>query len=640
MKSNKFYTKFLVAGSLFLGTCLTSCDDYLTVLPTDQITEEDFWKDKNDLDNVRSGAYLQMTSGDVTGRLLYWGELRGDNFVQSDMGNSNVLFLTTGVLKPTDGMFNWASYYTGINYCNKVLENGERMTEEGNEVDPSFRRGDWLPIKAEMVALRALYYFNLVKAYRNVPFVTSSISTDAEAYESRIGATQGVEILGTLAEQLEEVKLQAAQNYTTKSDLKGRFTRRSIHALLADIYLWRGCMLKHSVAKGDSLFNAETGERLAQADLDKLSKECFEKCIQTCDYVLNDIQAEYDEDMSKLPFVMMDENQNEAYPYLSYIYSRGSTSIYDEIYDELFGRKNSTYEAIFELQYDGVNTVNSAIRSYLGKYASGVKPGVMKGAGTMCTDSYNPAKGFGKTDIRLLETFAYDGKAGSQQFYHKNVVGSVLVNDILDMKEGGNFSSYRNEGSESGNWPVYRVADVMMIQAEAIARTVGSTARATKADAQKKISGAKITRDILALTEGEKLAEAFRMVNAFFIRSNPALEKTNASVADELKCDRLDETYPVDKSPAQLLQLIYQERQREFIGEGKRWFDIVRQAEAINDNEEVFASYIALPKTTTNRLKNLWSLYVPIYSEEMNINGVDAGGKLVQNPVWDRYTVK
>jgi hypothetical protein len=356
--------------------------------------------------------------------------------------------------------------------------------------------------------------------------------------------------------------------------------------------------------------------------------------------VLNDIQAEYDEDMSKLPFVMMDDNQNEAYPYLSYIYSRGSTSINDEIYNELFGRKNSTYEAIFELQYDGVNTINSAIRSYLGKYTSGVKPGVMKGAGTMCTDSYNPAKGFGKTDIRLLETFAYDGKAGSQQFYHKNVVGSVLVNDILDMKEGGNFSSYRNEGSESGNWPVYRVADVMMIQAEAIARTVGSTARATKADAQKKISGAKITRDILSLTEGEKLAEAFRMVNAFFIRSNPALEKTNASVADELKCDRLDETYPVDKSPAQLLQLIYQERQREFIGEGKRWFDIVRQAEAINDNEEVFASYIALPKTTTNRLKNLWSLYVPIYSEEMNINGVDAGGKLVQNPVWDRYTVK
>lgn len=637
MKSNNFYKKLLVAGSLILGLGLTSCDDYLTVLPTAQITEEDFWKDKNDLDNVRSGAYLKMTG--LTGTQLYWGELRADNFVQNDMSNSNVLYLTTGVLKPTDPNFEWGGYYSGINYCNKVLEHGEAMTQEGKEVDPSFRRGDWLPIKAEMIALRALYYFNLVKAFRNVPYVTQSISTDAEAFASRIGTTQGVEILGDLIKQLEEVKMQASRNFTTKKDQKGRFTRRAVHALLADIYLWRGCMLQNSVAKKDSLFNDSTGERLAQAELDKMSKACFEKAIENTDYVLNDIRAEYDKDIAAYPNYRLEENQSEYYPYMSYISSRSTKNVTDDIYFDLFGVKNATYESIFELQYDGVNTVNGAIGSYLGSYSNGsLRATLMKGAAFMCSESYNPEKGFGKTDVRMLETYAFDGKTGNQQVYHKNVVKNVSIEDLEDMLLGGNFSGYRNNGSQDANWPVYRLADVMFIQAEAIARSVAASTRPTEADTKKKITDENNQRNVLALSDGEKMAEAFRMVNSFFIRSNPAMVTT--SEGGELACARLDENYAKDKTVDNLLKLIYAERQREFVGEGKRWFDLVRQAEVLNDNEELFSSYISLPKTTTNRLKNLWSLYNPINSTEMDINGVDNGGKLQQNPVWDRYTVK
>ena len=85
---------------------------------------------------------------------------------------------------------------------------------------------------------------------------------------------------------------------------------------------------------------------------------------------------------------------------------------------------------------------------------------------------------------------------------------------------------------------------------------------------------------------------------------------------------------------------MYNERQREFVGEGKRWFDIVRQAEFTNDAQTTLTTYINLPSTTRNRLKKLWSLYNPINLDEMKINGVEYGGKLVQNPVWDRYSTK
>ena len=57
MKSPKLYTKLLLAGSLLVASsAFTSCEDFLTILPTDQIPEESFWQDKADLDNVRPGA--------------------------------------------------------------------------------------------------------------------------------------------------------------------------------------------------------------------------------------------------------------------------------------------------------------------------------------------------------------------------------------------------------------------------------------------------------------------------------------------------------------------------------------------------------------------------------------------------------
>ena len=132
---------------------VTSCEDFLTVLPSDQITEEDFWKTKNDLNNARSGAYLHMVKTGSLEKVLVWGELRSDNLSLNKMDNTSILYLQDGILRPTESMFDWGNFYTGINYCNKVLERGQEMVDE--KVDETLREGDWKPIKAEERALRA-----------------------------------------------------------------------------------------------------------------------------------------------------------------------------------------------------------------------------------------------------------------------------------------------------------------------------------------------------------------------------------------------------------------------------------------------------------------------------------------------------
>ena len=163
----------------------------------------------------------------------------------------------------------------------------------------------------------------------------------------------------------------------------------------------------------------------------------------------------------------------------------------------------------------------------------------------------------------------------------------------------------------------------MLIKAEAIARLhLPSNAKAS---------------------QNAQVAEGFKLTNAIFERNNPRLQATGTSGAGEAVSDRLKEDYATNadapKTASELLTLVYNERQREFVAEGKRWFDIVRQCEATNTTvSDVLSSFINLSTSVRNRLKLLMAMYNPIYSEEIKINGVANGGNLVQNPVWDRYT--
>ncbi len=623
MKRIKISNKIIAAGLCLAGFCATSCEDFLTVSPADRITEEDFWKSKSDLDNVRAAAYRQMAGSGVTSRIIYWGELRSDNVTLNDQSQQSIQNLQQGILMPTEGMFNWEHFYTGINYCNLVLEKGEEMTIPGQEIDPSFRRSDWQTIKAEMLSLRALYYFYLVRAYRNVPYIDYAVRTDVEAKNCTQGQTLGVIILGKLIDQLEANVAYAADNFGTASENTGRFTKRGVHALLADMYLWRGAMLTNSAQKGDYVLSA-SGDTLTASAVDNLRDDCYRKAIQHADYILNYMQQQYDKELADNPG-MIDENANKAYPYLTRMGNTGFANASDYVYSWVWGVSNSS-EAVFQLKYDAnANVSNDVPYTYFANYSgNSVSTGYMSGSNLLAASaasSYDPEVGFGKTDIRLLETLNYSPTSISLPTIHKNVLSSLSISNMEDMTEGASSKNYRSVRSQ--NWPIYRLTDIMLIKAEAIARlNLPSNAKASN---------------------NAQVAEGFKLTNAIFERNNPRLQATGTSGAGELVSDRLKENYATNpdapKTATELLTLVYNERQREFVAEGKRWFDIVRQCEATKSTvSDVLSSFISLSTSVRNRLKLLMAMYNPIYSEEIKINGVANGGNLVQNPVWDRYS--
>ena len=604
--------RLLVAGGLILSaSCFTSCEDFLTILPTNQIPEENFWEDKSDLEGVRAAAYQKITQASVTGRMLYWGEFRGDNLDLNKMENTSIMYLQDGVLQPTESMFSWADFYSGINYCNLVLEKGEEMVANGT--DPSFSNSDWRPVKAEMLSLRALYYFYLVRAYRDVPFVTVPVHTDEEALNSRIAATSGKTVLASLINDLESAIHLAQVRFSQPAENKGRFTRNSVRTLLADIYLWQGCLYKRTDPNA--------------------ARQCFEKAYQHSTQVLNDMMAKYKEDLDKNNNAT-NEQLTQKYPML--LNTPSTLSVTDNPYNQIFGGKNSD-ESIFEIQYSQVdNNKNTSITSYLGYYSSQeMHPAIMTVSSSLLSTSLvNPEVGFGKTDFRMVETCDVRYKETKKPML-KNIATSINILDMENVSMGYS-ASYRTSEEQYGNWPVYRLSDLLLIRAEACAR-YWNIANASK-------KGEDFTEPAtypFSLTSYD-IAEAFESVNALFKRNNPKLVGTDdaSDVANEFKVDRLSATYSAKLTCSELLTLVYRERQREFVGEAKRWFDLVRQAEYTADYKATLTDFGTFKSSVKNRLTSINAFYNPIYSEELKVNGVEYGGSLTQNPAWERYSKK
>ena len=223
---------FLAAGA---GLGLSSCDDFLTITPSSSIVEEDFWQDRNDLNGAVFACYKRLVDSDLLTKYIYWGELRSDNVERSSTTNATgaLAQVMNANLLPTYDMFNWAAMYNAINYCNKVLAHGPEVIAN----DESFSESDWTPIHAEIIALRAMCHFYLVRTFGEVPYITIDYNNDSQ--ELRAPQSTQLEVLDNIIADLESVKDQAMVDYGNTVDNKGRITRKAVYALLADVYLWR-----------------------------------------------------------------------------------------------------------------------------------------------------------------------------------------------------------------------------------------------------------------------------------------------------------------------------------------------------------------------------------------------------------------
>lgn len=586
MKRNNIFKIFALAAVLVTG--LSSCNDFLTIYPTDKTIGEDFWKTKEDVQGMVTGAYGSMISYGCQERAIIWGAYRSDELVKySSYNNTNLENISAVNLLPQNGYNSWESFYAVINRCNIVLNHAADVMEN----DPAFTKGDYDETRAQMLALRSLCYFYLVRTFRDVPYTTQSYEDDDQ--EMVIPQVAPDSVLQYCINDLEE-----AERYIMKSGAYGKqdwrnvgyFTRDAVRALLADIYLWRAS-INHS-----------------QAD--------YQKCISYADQIIK-AKDEYFQ-ANTTGMAAMDKD-----PY--HLIDR------DMAFSSIFVDGNSS-ESILEWQYDGSNNSNLALENLY--YETGNSENHQTTSALMASQIFNfydekanTAQGqkvyVSKNDYRYwYNVYGVNSEEATELSVRKMVSqdgyvssGNQASTDPTKFNVGETQNNRRTFDNYRQNWIVYRLTDVMLMKAEALVQTAAN-------DSDRVV-----------------LDQAFNLVQAVNKRSMAK------NVSDTLQMS----AFP-DRESMELLVLA--ERERELCFEGKRWFDLMRYCyrhmEGVDlktklaDRTEwptlyapmlalIVRKYVTGGEAVSYKMKSEPFLYWPIQERELKVNNL-----LKQNPVFEQ----
>jgi len=624
---NKTLRNIAICSIVASAGALASCEDFLTITPTSQIVEEEFWQDKSDLDNAVIGCYKRIVSNDMLEKYIFWGEERGDNLERSTGTSTTgeVANVMNANLLPTYGQFNWQPAYNAINFCNKVLVHGPEVVA----TDESFSENDWKPIKAEVTTLRAFCHFLLVRTFGEIPYVTQDYNNDSQ--ELQLAQSTQLEVLDAIIQDLESVKNDAMVDYGNTVLNKGRITKKALYALLADVYLWRA-----SYKQGNNqpfakigISSSYAGER-TKLELENrhesystTAEEDYQKCVEYCDLIIEMRKQEYIKELNESGQNvgggevevyledLLEQNQNTSKSSAS---NSSINSSSRSAYKSIFGQGNSD-ESIFELQVDGTSYQNTMVSGLF--YSTSGSTGTFSGASTMFEgvepnpNGVSPSTIYSKTDLRRWETARFT-QAGQTSYpitkymaltvSQKSSTTSQILTDNNSSSLKVEYTSRTSNSALNANWIVYRLSEIYLMKAEAMTQLSG---------------------------EEENLKEAFKYVREVFKRSNPYAYATNNSTAssDSLKWAGHFETQE------DMERLILAERQREFVIEGKRWFDLVRFALRRGSTSDMLD--ILTRKYSSNRLSiqaklaDMQSLFSPVYNNEIKNNKL-----LYQNGVW------
>lgn len=421
---------------------LTSCDDFLTIYPTDKTVDNDFWKTKSDVEGMVTGAYHNMITGGIQERAIIWGAFRSDELVKlSSFSSTSLDYINAVNLLPSNGYNSWGDFYSVINRCNIVLRKAAGVMD----LDPSFTQGDYDEACAQMKALRALCYFYLVRAFRDVPYTTDGTMADNEVVAMPQSTPDSVlqYCINDLVEA--EPYIRKSGSYGT-SDWRnvGYITRDAVYAILSDIYLWRASMT-HS-----------------QAD--------YQQCIDYADKVIQSKDSYYTSNTGT-QVTIGDDDQFHLY--------EAQTALLQN-----FVTGNSR-ESILEWQYDGTNNSNEQLCRYYYKDNKDASTPILEASQLFNSVDENASNASGtkfyqtRDDYRYWN-FVYEvNNAEATQLPVRKFVNNDAIVMSTTSTSGATRSTARTYQNYQQNWIVYRLPDIMLMKAEALVQTAATDSDAT-----------------------------------------------------------------------------------------------------------------------------------------------------------------
>ena len=585
IRKNSISLMALTLGVMSPGM-LTSCGDFLDIPPQNETVLENFWNEKTDVQAVIAGCYSQLQSEAIISRMMIWGEYRSENVVYTDEDRKdhNLEKVLKENITANNGYTKWEDFYSVINKCNTILKYAPGVAE----VDPSYTDSQLKADIAEVIAIRSLCYFYLIRTFRDVPYTETCYEDDSEEEGKQpmaLPATDFNTVLSNLISSLEAVKYDALEGYPrTDNDYStffntGRITKWAIYAMLCEMYLW-------------------------QKD--------YGKCIEYANYI---IEHKKQEVKSMKTFTQDDFANWNGYPLIGTRY-KGASTQFGRGFNMIFVEGNSI-ESIFELTFIKDND-QLASNVPFGNFYGGQdrKPWVNVSSYVALDECNATYKVFDKQnkqlDMRAYENIAWKGK-DEPDFISKTTASSKTT---LTAPTASDFWSYSSWGSQyttfgmnhdsrnKANVIYYRLSDIMLLAAEAYSQLISQE------------SG-----DVTSDDDVKNLYNAFKLVNAVNKRS----------IGEQVLKDTLAlKNY---KTKEAITNLVYEERHRELMFEGKRYYDLVRRSQR-DGNTEYLASKCSnkdanLQSIIMSKMKKMDAIYWPYNLDEIKVNP-----NLHQNPAF------
>lgn len=524
--------------SIICCLSLASCGDFLEVEPQEIITEDKFWNEEDDVQSVITSCYADMAGYEFISRMLVWGEFRSENITM--FGNNiekdiNLERILKENITANNGYTSWTVFYSIINRCNVVIERAPKVAEN----DPSYTKSEMQAHVAEATALRSLCYFYLIRTFRDVPYSTTPYVDDDQVVA--VAPTKFDEVLGYLITSLEAVKNDAVSKYPNASSMgqyynTARITKWAIYAMLSEMYLWQ---------------------------------QDYDNCIRYADLVIAEKKRQAEEEDASADF-----SATNGFPLLPSKYET-SNNLYGNAFNQIFVSGNSL-ESIFEINYNKNSGQNGAsnepVGNFYGYFTAGAVPvsAWVKASDYVAKDVQlaSPKVFNNKFDGRAYENIYYN-TGGDPLYINKYTSGGTVQligwtstkKHFTDGFWSSAYSSYRDKNDSKiihplnkSNMIVYRLSDIMLMKAEALALKMSDNEDLSESDEQLR-------------------AEVFLLANAVNKRS-----LHQQTPVDTLK-------YANFQSKNRLIDLVYDERERELMFEGKRYYDLVRRAMRENDTK-------------------------------------------------------
>lgn len=238
---------------------MTSCTDWLSVAPENDLIKEKFWQKKSDADGALAATYNAFRGASLES--LIWGELRADLVTFSGTDFSEYSSIQNSDISLSNSKISWESYYKAINLANTLMFFADKVVEQDKSFTPTMK----LAYDAECLYIRALSYFYLVRIWKEVPIVIeASVSDKGDLFKPKNTEKE------VIAQIIKDLLLAKDIAYTDEfieqpEYYKGRANKYSIMTLLADVYLWNE-EYQNAINYCDSVINTDKFSLLYYSD--------------------------------------------------------------------------------------------------------------------------------------------------------------------------------------------------------------------------------------------------------------------------------------------------------------------------------------------------------------------------------------